>query len=105
MSSIFNPKPLSSAFSLRIHARFIQALFGRLLKDDQFTPAQIKRLEVRFLFLKYLPLLDYSVSMLTSGLQKLNITKRNPKEFDDDEIRRFARLDIDKSTLTWCRGL
>eukprot|EP00042_Codosiga_hollandica_P053829 m.715088 g.715088 ORF g.715088 m.715088 type:complete len:928 (+) comp58785_c0_seq1:1751-4534(+) len=56
-----------------------KALFGRLIADNKFTVAQIKRLE------------------------KLGITKREPSELDDDEIRRFARLDIDKSTLTWCR--
>jgi methylenetetrahydrofolate dehydrogenase (NADP+)/methenyltetrahydrofolate cyclohydrolase/formyltetrahydrofolate synthetase len=38
-------------------------------------------------------------------LKKLGITKTNPDELTEDEIRRFARLDIDPSTITWRRVL
>jgi methylenetetrahydrofolate dehydrogenase (NADP+) / methenyltetrahydrofolate cyclohydrolase / formyltetrahydrofolate synthetase len=38
-------------------------------------------------------------------LKKLGITKTNPDELTDDEIHRFARLDIDPSTITWRRVL
>jgi methylenetetrahydrofolate dehydrogenase (NADP+)/methenyltetrahydrofolate cyclohydrolase/formyltetrahydrofolate synthetase len=36
-------------------------------------------------------------------LQKLGINKENPQDLDIDEIRRFARLDIDPETITWQR--
>lgn len=38
-------------------------------------------------------------------LNKLGITKTNPDELTEDEIRRFARLDIDPETITWRRVL
>lgn len=38
-------------------------------------------------------------------LKKLGITKTNPEELTEDEIHRFARLDIDPSTITWRRVL
>lgn len=38
-------------------------------------------------------------------LKKLGITKTNPDELDSDEIRRFARLDIDPASITWRRVL
>ncbi|KAG9250205.1 formate--tetrahydrofolate ligase-domain-containing protein [Emericellopsis atlantica] len=38
-------------------------------------------------------------------LQKLGITKTNPDELTEDEIHRFARLDIDPETITWRRVL
>jgi methylenetetrahydrofolate dehydrogenase (NADP+)/methenyltetrahydrofolate cyclohydrolase/formyltetrahydrofolate synthetase len=38
-------------------------------------------------------------------LKKLGITKTNPDDLTEDEIRRFARLDIDPSTITWRRVL
>ncbi|OQR84482.1 formate-tetrahydrofolate ligase [Achlya hypogyna] len=38
-------------------------------------------------------------------LKKLGITKSDPKDLTDDEITRFARLDIDPATLTWNRVL
>ena len=38
-------------------------------------------------------------------LKKLGITKTNPDELTDEEIRRFARLDIDPATITWRRVL
>merc|ERR1719242_1117369 len=37
-------------------------------------------------------------------LKKLGIDKTNPDELTEDEIRRFAFLDIDPSTITWQRG-
>lgn len=36
-------------------------------------------------------------------LKKLGIEKTNPDELTEDEIRRFARLDIDPETITWKR--
>ncbi|KAL9613222.1 MAG: hypothetical protein Q9167_002238 [Letrouitia subvulpina] len=38
-------------------------------------------------------------------LNKLGITKTNPDELSEDEIHRFARLDIDPETITWRRVL
>ena len=38
-------------------------------------------------------------------LKKLGITKTNPNDLTEDEIHRFARLDIDPSTITWRRVL
>ena len=38
-------------------------------------------------------------------LKKLGIEKTNPDELTQDEIHRFARLDIDPETITWRRVL
>ncbi|KAL8714013.1 MAG: hypothetical protein Q9220_002159 [cf. Caloplaca sp. 1 TL-2023] len=38
-------------------------------------------------------------------LKKLGITKTDPNELTEDEIHRFARLDIDPGTITWRRVL
>lgn len=38
-------------------------------------------------------------------LKKLGIAKTDPNELTEDEINRFARLDIDPSTITWRRVL
>ena len=38
-------------------------------------------------------------------LKKLGIDKTNPDELSEDEIHRFARLDIDPETITWRRVL
>ena len=38
-------------------------------------------------------------------LQKLGITKTNPDDLTEDEVHRFARLDIDPETITWRRVL
>ena len=38
-------------------------------------------------------------------LKKLGISKTNPNELTEDEIHRFARLDIDPETITWRRVL
>jgi formyltetrahydrofolate synthetase len=60
-----------------------QALFNRLvpLVDGQrvFSPIQLKR------------------------LNKLHIEKTDPLTLNDDEIRAFARLNIDPATITWQR--
>lgn len=57
-------------------------LFGRLVpKAKGFCPVQIARLE------------------------KLGIQKRDPEAFTMEEMRAFARLDIDPSTVTWQRVL
>ncbi|MCA9979855.1 MAG: formate--tetrahydrofolate ligase [Anaerolineales bacterium] len=60
------------------------ALFRRLCPPDKhgrrsFSPAMLRRLE------------------------KLGIAKTNPDDLTDDEIHRFARLDIDPDTITWRR--
>merc|ERR1719354_93340 len=36
-------------------------------------------------------------------LKKLGITERDPNLLSDDEVERFARLDIDPATITWQR--
>lgn len=38
-------------------------------------------------------------------LKKLGITKTNPDDLTEDEVHRFARLDIDPETITWRRVL
>jgi methylenetetrahydrofolate dehydrogenase (NADP+)/methenyltetrahydrofolate cyclohydrolase/formyltetrahydrofolate synthetase len=38
-------------------------------------------------------------------LKKLGINKTNPNDLTEDEIRRFARLDIDPESITWRRVL
>jgi formyltetrahydrofolate synthetase len=38
-------------------------------------------------------------------LRKLGITKTNPDDLTPEERKKFARLDIDPSTITWRRGL
>lgn len=43
--------------------------------------------------------------IMSRRLKKLGITKTNPDELTEDEIRRFARLDIDPETITWRRVL
>jgi methylenetetrahydrofolate dehydrogenase (NADP+)/methenyltetrahydrofolate cyclohydrolase/formyltetrahydrofolate synthetase len=43
--------------------------------------------------------------ILFRRLKKLGITKTNPDELTEDEIHRFARLDIDPETITWRRVL
>ena len=44
-------------------------------------------------------------NVMVKRLEKLGITKRDPGEFNDDEMRLFARLDIDPETITWQRVL
>lgn len=36
-------------------------------------------------------------------MQRLGIDKTNPDDLTEEEINRFARLDFDKSTITWQR--
>lgn len=38
-------------------------------------------------------------------LQRLNINKTDPLSLTPDEIKKFCRLDIDASTISWKRGL
>ena len=45
------------------------------------------------------------VPVMFRRLKKLGIEKTDPNELTDDEIRRFARLDIDPETITWRRVL
>jgi len=47
---------------------------------------------------------EFSTSML-KRLKKLGIEKTDPNDLTDEEIRRFARLDIDPDTITWKRVL
>ncbi|KAG0182145.1 tetrahydrofolate synthase [Apophysomyces sp. BC1034] len=42
-------------------------------------------------------------AVMLKRLQKLGINKTNPSELTEEEIARFARLDIDPSTITWQR--
>lgn len=56
-----------------------EALFKRLVKNKQFSAIQKKR------------------------LSNLGIASDDPGALTQDEARRFARLDIDKDTITWCR--
>lgn len=39
------------------------------------------------------------------SFQRLGIEKTDPAALTDDEINRFARLDIDPETITWQRGM
>jgi methylenetetrahydrofolate dehydrogenase (NADP+)/methenyltetrahydrofolate cyclohydrolase/formyltetrahydrofolate synthetase len=55
------------------------ALFGRLLKDGAFSACQLRR------------------------LAKLGITATDPAQLTPAERKRFARLDVDPATITWCR--
>jgi methylenetetrahydrofolate dehydrogenase (NADP+) / methenyltetrahydrofolate cyclohydrolase / formyltetrahydrofolate synthetase len=34
-------------------------------------------------------------------LEKLDINKTDPEDLTDEEIHRFARLDIDPDSITW----
>lgn len=41
--------------------------------------------------------------LMFKRLQKLGITKTNPDELTPEEAKRFSRLDIDPTTITWNR--
>ncbi|CAO3587624.1 unnamed protein product [Absidia cylindrospora] len=41
--------------------------------------------------------------VMIKRLQKLGINKSDPNDLTEEEIKRFARLDIDPSTITWQR--
>ncbi|WQF89036.1 Putative formate-tetrahydrofolate ligase, FTHFS, tetrahydrofolate dehydrogenase/cyclohydrolase [Colletotrichum destructivum] len=43
--------------------------------------------------------------VMAPRLKKLGIEKTNPDDLTEEEIRRFARLDIDPETITWRRVL
>ncbi|KAF2832349.1 FTHFS-domain-containing protein [Ophiobolus disseminans] len=45
------------------------------------------------------------VPVMFRRLKKLGIDKTDPNDLTEDEIRRFARLDIDPETITWRRVL
>ncbi|KAI9656513.1 MAG: tetrahydrofolate synthase [Bathelium mastoideum] len=45
------------------------------------------------------------VTAMFKRLKKLGIDKTDPNTLTEDEIRRFARLDIDPETITWRRVL
>ncbi|WPH01218.1 c-1-tetrahydrofolate synthase, mitochondrial [Acrodontium crateriforme] len=45
------------------------------------------------------------VPIMYRRLKKLGITKTDPNELTEEEIRKFARLDIDPETITWRRVL
>ena len=45
------------------------------------------------------------VPVMFRRLKKLGIDKTNPDELTEDEIHRFARLDIEPQTITWKRVL
>lgn len=45
------------------------------------------------------------VKVMFRRLNKLGIDKTNPDDLSQDEIHRFARLDIDPDTITWRRVL
>jgi methylenetetrahydrofolate dehydrogenase (NADP+)/methenyltetrahydrofolate cyclohydrolase/formyltetrahydrofolate synthetase len=61
--------------------RSLQQLFNRLCPAKKgkrtFAPLMFKRLE------------------------KLGITKTNPDDLTEEEVSRFARLDIDPEKITW----
>ena len=69
--------------SLLIDSPLFKALYGRLVPKVKgqrvFSPIQVRRLE------------------------KLDIAERDPDKLTPDEIKRFSRLDIDISTITWNR--
>ncbi|RUS22970.1 formate--tetrahydrofolate ligase-domain-containing protein [Endogone sp. FLAS-F59071] len=99
-----------------------KALFNRIVPEKKgvrkFSPIMLRRLQVRLDCLLNLQSTTYGVSAslvqptqiaspplrhLFFCLKKLGITKTEPNELTTEEIRRFARLDIDPSTITWQR--
>lgn len=44
-------------------------------------------------------------SLMLKRLKKLGIDKTNPADLTPEEIKRFARLDVDPATITWNRVL
>src|SRR5690606_13421580 len=80
---------LAAAIDTRMHHESYQSdaqLFDRLCPADKqgnrkFTPIMMRR------------------------LKKLGIDKTDPNELTDEEISRFARLDIDPDSITWRRAL
>jgi len=45
------------------------------------------------------------VPVMFKRLKKLGIDKTNPDDLTEEEIKKFARLDIDRETITWRRVL
>ena len=45
------------------------------------------------------------IPVMFKRLKKLGIEKTNPDDLTEEEINRFARLDIDRDTITWKRVL
>uniref|UniRef100_A0A7S0WIR1 formate--tetrahydrofolate ligase n=1 Tax=Chlamydomonas leiostraca TaxID=1034604 RepID=A0A7S0WIR1_9CHLO len=78
---------LAAAIDVRMfheNAQSDEALFNRLCPADKqgrrtFAPVMLRR------------------------LAKLGITKTDPAELTPEEVRRFARLDIDPASITWRR--
>ena len=70
---------MAAAIDTRIFHEVTQKdepLFKRLIKDNQFSPVQLKR------------------------LKKLGITETDPSKLTTEEKTRFARLNINPSTIT-----
>ena len=63
-----------------------QALYNRLVPAVGLSPLNCSLVQLR-------------------RLTKLAIDKTDPDSLTPEEIRRFARLDIDPDTITWQRGL
>lgn len=60
------------------------------------------------LYRRLVPVKDgkkYFSPVLLRRLKKLGIDKMDPATLTEDEIRRFARLDVDPDTITWKRVL
>lgn len=60
------------------------------------------------LYRRLVPVKDgkkYFSPVLLRRLKKLGIDKTDPATLTEDEIRRFARLDVDPDTITWKRVL
>lgn len=60
------------------------------------------------LYRRLVPVKDgkkYFSPVLLRRLKKLGIDKTDPASLTEDEIRRFARLDVDPDTITWKRVL
>ena len=70
---------------ITVNSLYSQALYSRLVPTKkgkrEFAPLMLKR------------------------LQKLGIDKTDPNELTPEEIKRFARLDVDPATITWNRVL
>lgn len=98
--------------SLRMHP---QALYNRLVPlsggQRKFSPIQISRLKVSDHRLPGFDLThspEYDVRLTFKFpvfVQKLGIEKTDPSALTEEEITRFARLDIEPSSVTWQRGM
>ena len=81
----------------------LEAFYGRFvpLKDGErtFSEIQVKNVSPRNVLLLGINILELQLKRL----RKLGIDKTDPDSLTEDEIRRFAFLDIDPSTITWQR--